>query len=289
MRPGGFDKLLKVGDTEARFRARLWNKFKSAYTNEVPTLSMSHPAYSPVTADVRFEHVDGGEVFVEIKRRAAKTRNLAGGRQRLRHSARTYGGYGAIFHMFVPWDYLLTMETEDEGYLICKDDIPQAFWHAEGDNEGMLTAEFNSQGFLTKRKIDLNAPDRTFVRRFQNLMSTDDGHLKKATFLPADIERIAGPCPIELLKQSVRVRDNSDVPEEGAMLDDGQVNPEDDEDNAALEVEEGGQDEGDATAQPDGKGAWTMGTLKARQRLQKGSGLSRDQQLFLPLMQQCRQ
>lgn len=256
----------------------LWQKFKQAYGEENSTYAVRNPVIAPLTSDLRIDHASGTQIFVEIKHAHASVVNLPGGRQKLSHLSKSRRISAGIFTMFVPWDYIMTFTTEVEGYLICKDDIPDNFWHQLG-TEGRVSVEFDDHTFLDARRIRLDAANDGLVQRIERIIQQNGNSPVKATLSPTDILEKAGPCPWSYLKSI----DGADLTE--ADVPDN-VSEEDDEPG---ESEASVDDEAEANAGDQGAHGWLRKGLVAR-KLQnyRGQEMTQNERYFVALLKECR-
>lgn len=101
-----------------------------------------------------------------------------------------------VFIFAAPWDWLLTMSDNDNGYLILKDDLPTAMWHEVPDENGYIHHEVDT-AFLEERKVDLSASNAKVCEQLCRILKGTNKTIidppKKATLTYDTILQEAGP------------------------------------------------------------------------------------------------
>ncbi|KAK5055139.1 hypothetical protein LTR84_012887 [Exophiala bonariae] len=188
---------------EATLRYKIWQAFKDPAnsTDGSPEFIMENPVCSPITSDIRIDHVTGRSVFLELKQKHAQ---ISESGKRLEHLQHTLGYRDrGIFTFRASWDYLLTMIDDNVGYLIRKDDIPRAWWHQEVSIEissaRWLKHDFPDRSFLAHRRVKFNATAQNIYMDFVRILKDRHGELMFSELSAENIRTFAGPCPSRLL------------------------------------------------------------------------------------------
>ena len=272
--------MIRRPDYEEGVKHKVWKAFRGGFAKGESKYTVRNPHYAPITADLRLDHIDGQSILVEVKSGLATVKNLPQGRQELLHDTRWTKVGKMIFHMFVPWDYLLALVSEDEGYMICKDDIPDTFWHNEGNANGKVSHEFPDHSFLDSRRIRFDVSDAVLARGIQRVIQGDRDAPRSAMLQPEDIEKNAGPCSFEFLRGMIR--------EEGAEVDLEETEEEQETaETADAEAEDLGAEDAGDTNQRKGQ-QFATESRSARIRLAKGVEFSQDSVVFDALQIECR-
>lgn len=291
-------------DYEAQLRGKIHSIFCSVYQNSsTAEYHIRNPVFAPLTADLRIDHRSGAQIFVEIKTSHAKVEELWRGGRKFSHVARSLRQSKAIFQCSAPWDYLFTLldrQDRDDGLqraiMINKDDIPENFWHSEGDDQGWLSCEFPDSNFLDMHTVDLNRPAAVIVQRIKRIMGDTGNGPKKATKSSADIRASAGPLPWSLMSTTVQLTDSNDEggdndEEEGLIAEGRTTELTDAEGDPDVTPEDGLASSATPTTgraqKRDGERVLEQASTRRTQLLRRADNLQ-NEQYFIPILRECR-
>jgi hypothetical protein len=281
-------------------RYKIWKAFDdwAKLLGQHAEYRVRNPLCAPWTSDLRFDHRSGKSVLVELKQQHARVSEEEGTFSHMQYALGISGR--GIFHFGAPWDYLLTMVSDDIGYLIRKEDIPESFWHQEPGPDGWITGQFE-KSFLPRRRVDLTETSRDIVGKICGIMrglGIPGDALTPSKMTAKDIIRLGGLCPLTLLTSEARMArlglvddeqgaDDTPVDQGAGRAGDHSSQVAEGADVATIDQGLENVDLGDdpRAGRPD---QFTTDVTEDRLRIQGGVDAEVDAQLFVPLMEECR-